>query len=126
MTPLTEAATYLATGGGSAVVAWFALRGKRVEKAGDQRVAAISAEPAFAQQLSEALDKLDLERQLVAQLRIDLAAVTSERDVLSEQVTALAQRLDDTTLRLGELNEQFTALAHSVRSSIPTQEQRQP
>lgn len=121
MSPLTEAATYLATGGGSALVAWFALRGKHVEKAAGERVAGITAEPAFAQQLGEALDKLDLERQLVAQLRIDLAAVTSERDVLSEQVTALSQRLDDTTRRLGELNDQFSALAHAVQRQIPAQ-----
>jgi chromosome segregation ATPase len=121
MTPVTEAATYLATGGGSALVAWFALRGKRVEKAGDERVAEITAEPSFAQQLGDALDKLDQERQLVAQLRIDLAAVTTERDVLSEQVTALSGRLDETMGRLSELNEQLSALADRVHAQIPEQ-----
>jgi chromosome segregation ATPase len=113
--------THAATGGASAAVAWAALRGKRVEKAGDQRVAEIAAEPSFAQQLLEALDRLDAERQLVAQLRIDLATVTSERDVLSEQVQALAGRLDETTQRLGELNEQFVALAGRVHAQIPEQ-----
>jgi hypothetical protein len=117
--------THAATGGVAWASAWALLRGKRVEKASDQRVAEITAEPSFAQQLLEALDKLDLERQMVAQLRIDLAAVTSERNALSDQVEALSGRLDETTQRLGELNEQFTALARSVRTQIPTQKQRQ-
>jgi chromosome segregation ATPase len=120
MTRLSEALlTHAATGGVSALSAWALLRGKRVEQTGEQRVAEISAEPSFAQQLLEALDRLDKERQLVAQLRIDLAAVTSERDALSEQVEALSGRLDETTRRLGELNEQFSALARSVQTQIP-------
>lgn len=121
MTPVTEVATYLATGGGSALVAWLALRGKHVEKAGNQRVAEINAEPSFAQQLLEALDRLNDERQMVAQLRIDLAAVTSERDVLAVHVDALSARLDETTSRLAELNDQFGALARSVHAQIPAQ-----
>jgi chromosome segregation ATPase len=121
MTPPLELVGYLATSGATFVGAWALLRGKRVEKAGDERVAEISAEPSFAQQLSEALDKLNAERQLVAQLRIDLAAVTSERDVLSEQVAALSSRLDETTQRLVELNEQFGALARKVHAEIPEQ-----
>lgn len=122
MTRLSEQLlTHLATGGVSAGVAWAALRGKRVEKAGDERVAEIAAEPSFAAQLLEALDRLDQERQLVAQLRIDLAAVTSERDVLSAQVEALSGRLDETMGRLSELNDQFGALARSVHAQIPEQ-----
>ncbi len=128
MTGLTEQLlTHAASGGAGLIAAWAMLRGKRVEKAGDERVAEINAEPSFAQQLLEALDKLDRERQLVAQLRIDLAAVTSERNALSAQVEALSGRLDETTQRLGELNEEFTALARRVHSqTIPVQEQRQP
>ena len=116
-----QIATHVLTGAGGVPGAWLMLRSKKVEQASTARVAEITAEPAFAQQLGEALDKLDTERQLVAQLRIDLAAVTSERDVLAEHVTALSQRLDDTTRRLGELGEHFSALAHAVQRQIPAQ-----
>lgn len=117
--------THALTGTATAVGAWAVLRGKRMETAGDERVATINAGPTFAAQLLEALDRLDAERQLVAQLRVDLAAVTSERDVLAVHVDALSARLDETTARLGELNEQFTALARNVHAAqIP--EQRTP
>lgn len=105
----------------SAAGTWALLRAKRVDSASGERVAEINTGPEFAVQLAAALDRLDAERQLVAQLRIDLAQVTAERDVLSEQVQALSARLDETTGRLGELNEQLSALARHVRTQIPTQ-----
>lgn len=114
---LTNAVTAVAAGAGT----WALLRGKRVESVTDQRVAQINTGPEFAAQLAAALDRLDVERQQVAQLRIDLAQVTAERDVLSEQVQALSARLDETTSRLGELNEHFSALARQVQQQIPPQ-----
>jgi vacuolar-type H+-ATPase subunit I/STV1 len=100
------------------VGAWLLLRGKHVDATADERVAEINAGPDFAVQLAAALDRLDQERQLVAQLRIDLAQVTAERNVLGDQVLKLSVRLDETTARLGELNEQFSALARSVQTQI--------
>jgi chromosome segregation ATPase len=129
MSPLLpEAVSYLATAGGSALVAWLALRGKRVEKAGDQRVAEIANEPAFASALRQALaDVGDLqvrlaeERGKVAELRSQLSTVTAERDSLSGEVELLRGRLEDSTVRLDELNEQLTSLASLVRGLIPVQ-----
>lgn len=124
---MSHALDLLITNAGSGVVgilaAWAVLRGKRVEAGADERVAEINAGPEFAAQLAAALDRLDAERQLVAQLRLDLGRVTAERDVLSDQVLALSARLDETTSRLGELNEQFSALARQVQSHTkPNQE----
>ena len=118
---LNLAVTAAGSAGASGIGTWSLLRRTRVEAAADERVAEINASPDFAAQLAAALDRLDAERQLVAQLRIDLAQVTAERNVLGVQVQALSARLDETTTRLGELNEKFSALARHVQTQIPTQ-----
>jgi len=98
------------------------LRGKRMETAGDVRVAEVEAEPTFAGKLLEALGHIDQlqgllseERGKVALLRYQLAAVTAERENLAGEVEQLRTALEQSTARLDDLNAQLTFIASVVR-----------
>lgn len=133
MSPLLELlVTALLSSSGTGFGTWALLRRARVEVDGDERVAEIANEPAFATELRQALadiGKLQMalaeERGRVGELRTQLVAVTAQRDSFAAEVDELRSSLAESSVRLHELNEQLTSLAGVVHGLIPTQSQPQ-
>jgi septal ring factor EnvC (AmiA/AmiB activator) len=116
------------TGGVGAAATWAALRGKRVETAGDVQVAAITAETTFAAELRQTVTllgqtqaNLSEERGKVQLLRFQLAAAVQENEKLAGEVAHLRTSLEESAVRLDDLNAQLTALSTAVARLIPTQ-----
>jgi chromosome segregation ATPase len=116
----------IVTGAVTVVGTVTALRGKRIELAGDVRVAKLESEATFAGELRAALAdigrlqaSLGEERGRVMLLGYQLTAVTAEKDELLGEVEQLRHKLEDSAGRLDVLNGQLTALSSTVSGLIP-------